>query len=445
MNMTSYDDDPTDRLTGLATRVALEVYLAKIQANQELGRVAVASVELSRFGNVNDSLGSELANRIIATTAKRLIKIFADAALIARTHGDHFCLVFVGDVDMSYIISRLQDFTQCPLALKGEVIVMSVRVGYAGASDSSSASSLLGQAEAALHKAKRTKVQALQYSAEITDEARSVQTLENDLSVSLVTRHVELHRALNNDEFKLLYQPIVDAVSGNVECFEALVRWVHPKRGFVSPSEFIPMAEQIQVIDVLSNWIMRKAMLDAKSFSSNPDGSQSSVSINLSPIQFIHPEVLIGTVEQALDESGLSPSLVKLEVTESAAFVDSMPHTLARLRDIGVSIALDDFGTGYSSLTQLTSLPVNFVKLDRSFISDIGGDDPLADDKAGKLTRAVFSLAEAYDLSTIVEGVETGAQLERLLGYGARLIQGFYFSRPLPIEEAVGFSINNTR
>jgi diguanylate cyclase (GGDEF)-like protein len=430
----------TDPLTGLANRLGVEALLQGLAVDRDSGAVSLLSMELSRFGNVNDSMGAELGNKIISTVAKRLQKIFPDVALIARTHGDHFCLVFTGDVDIHEQIDLLNDFTQRPLAMRGEVIVMSVRVGIAVLGPLvESPTELLHAAEVALHRAKRDQVKRCFYHRNLENEAKAAHRLENDLRVSLVTNHVELHKAINNNEFRILYQPIVDLRSHQVHAMEALIRWHHPKRGMISPADFIPMAEQIQVMDVLGNWIMRRACMDALTFPENADGSRPGVSVNVSATQFTEPGILVATVKQALSESGIEPSQVKLEITESAAFGLDKLSIIETLRELGCKVALDDFGTGYSSLTQLNVIPLDYIKLDRSFIIAMGGDNALEDHRSDRITRAVLTIAQTFGLESIVEGVETTLQSERLQSYGANLMQGYLFAKPLHLEDACAF------
>lgn len=430
----------TDPLTGLSNRQGVDAFLGTVSADAADAGLSVLTVSLARFGKVSDSMGAELGDKIITTVAKRLQKIFPHAALIARTHGDHFCLVFLDGVDVHAQIELLDDFTQRPLAMRGEVIVMSVRIGVAELGPLvDTPAQLLHAAEVALHRAKRDHLKRCFFTRNLQDEAKESHRLENDLRVSLVTNHVELHKAISNDEFRLMYQPIVDVSTRRVHAAEALLRWHHPKRGMISPAEFIPMAEQIQVMDVLGNWIMRRACLDAASFPRNQDGSEVGISVNVSATQFIEPGILIETVNQALSESGLAPSRLKLEITESAAFSRDKLGVIGSLRELGCKIALDDFGTGYSSLTQLNLIPMDYLKLDRSFIKGIGSEDAVEDQRCDRLTRAVLGIAQTFGLESIVEGVETQQQCDRLRAYGATLIQGYLFAKPLTIEDSCAF------
>lgn len=436
-----------DPLTELASRTGLESYLKDYEASGASGPLSLISMELSRFGNVNDSMGADIGNKIISSIAKRLLKIFPNVAVIARTHGDHFCLAIEGEADINEQIELLNDFTQRPLALRGEIIVLSVRVGVAVLGPLvESPTLLLHAAEIALHRAKRDLIKRCFYHRELESEAKASHRLENDLRISLVSNHAELHKAINNEEFRILYQPIVDTATKRVHAMEALIRWHHPKRGVISPAQFIPMAEQIQVMDVLGSWIMRRACLDAMSFALNADGSQPGVSINVSSTQFLEPGILLDCVKKALEESGIEPGLVKLEITESTALGVDKIAIVDSLRSLGCMIALDDFGTGYSSLTQLNALPLDYIKLDQSFITAIGGSDETDSIRSDRMTRAVLSIANAFDLKPIVEGVETEFQRELLEQNSATLMQGYLFAKPLTLEDANEFiqRFNNT-
>jgi len=404
------------------------------------GPLSVVTVELARFGSVNDSTGAEIGNKIISTVAKRLKKIFTNVALIARTHGDHFCLVLNGDEDLNEQIEMLNDFTQRPLAIRGEIIVLSIRVGVAVLGPAVALpTKLLHAAEVALHRAKRDKIKRCFFYRDLESEAKASHRLENDLRVSLVNNHAELHKAINNNEFYILYQPIVNIATRQVHSMEALIRWNHPQRGIISPAQFIPMAEQIQVMDVLGNWVLRLACKDAVSFPKNADGSQPGISINVSATQFMNPGILLASVNKAMHDSGIDPGLVKLEMTESTALSIDKIFLLNSLKSLGCQIALDDFGTGFSSLTQLNALPLDYLKLDRGFISAIGGDDPIEDQRSERMTRAIIAIANLFDLQPIVEGVESRLQCDRLAKNGARLMQGYFFAKPLALEGACNF------
>lgn len=424
-----------DPLTGLLNRLGLA---AALQEFDTLGRrgLTLFSVQLARFGHINSSLGGEIADRIITLTARRLQKTFPNALHIARTHGDHFCLLFEGLDAVEETIERLDDFTRRPFAVQGEIIVLSVRCGVARMDDSlGSAGMLLHGSETALQVAKATKTRASFYKPEMEEQARQAHRFENDLRVSIVNHHADLHRALANDEFQVHYQPIIECDTGQLYAFEALMRWSHPTNGPVRPDLFIPLAEQIQVMHILGSWVIQKAIADAATWPPRADGQAVGVSINISACQFIEPAILLNTVSQALDQTKLDPALVKLEITESSAFVDTMSETLQRLKDMGCRIALDDFGKGYSCLTQLHELPLDYMKLDRSFLNDLESKDPDKAMRSRKLIQAILALSGTFDIAAIAEGVETRQQLDEVRQMGAKLVQGFLYSRARPASE----------
>jgi EAL domain-containing protein (putative c-di-GMP-specific phosphodiesterase class I) len=210
----------------------------------------------------------------------------------------------------------------------------------------------------------------------------------------------------------------------------------------VSPAVFIPMAEQISVMSVLGSWIIRKACADAMTWIPNKDGTLPSVSINVSPTQFLDAKILHGTVSSAILETGIDPSRVKLEITESAEFSATLLEDLHRLRELGCVISLDDFGTGYSSIAQLVDLPIDYVKVDRSLVTDIEAEDSEVRRKGMIIAKSVLQLAESLELTPIVEGIETETGVLLIQALGADLIQGYVYSRPLPQSEVIGFMGN---
>lgn len=437
--MTLFEGFENDSLTGLLSRAGLNDFLEAYTTGPDT-QLTLVSVQIARFGRVNSSMGGALGDKVIALSAKRLVKTFPDALALARPHGDHFCLLLDGQSDINEELERLQDFTQRPFAVKGEVIVLSVRVGIASLSEALPKPSLLLQAsEVALHDAKRSRLKTSFFGNDMANDAKRLHQVENDLRISMANRHVEIHHALNNDEFILYYQPITYAGSGQILAFEALLRWQHPERGMIPPCEFIQIAEQIQIMDVLGSWIIRRAITEAASWPLRPDGKPVGISINVSATQFVEPEILLSAVRDALQATGISPGLVKLEVTESSSFMETMKDTLEDLREMGCRIALDDFGTGFSSLTQLNELPLDYLKLDRSFIKELDSAEPAARRRSLRMTQAAISLAEAFHLIPIVEGVETLYQLKSVTALGAELIQGYYFSKPMPSEKVVDY------
>ena len=425
-----------EELTGFLTRKSFEARLAELQEESDAKNIALIAVQISRFGVVNDSVGSGTGDKIIATTAKRLSKLFPHAVAIGRLHGDHFGILFDDPSLIADEVERLLDFAQRPLALRGEVIVLSIRIGVAeSANIDDPRGELVHAAEVALHHAKSSKAKVAYFDGLMIDKARSVHQLENDLRVSLVTNAAELHQAISNSEFELYYQPIVSCVTHHIHAFEALLRWHHPTRGLVSPALFIPMAEQIHVMSVLGSWIVRKACADAVTWPANSSGMLPSVSVNVSPTQFYEPEVFFRALQQAISESGIEPSRVKIEVTESADFAPTMRSYLEKIRTLGCTVALDDFGTGFSSIAQLVDLPLDYVKIDRSLVVDLESEDLVLAKRAEKIAISVLRLADSLELEAIVEGIETYMGVNKIRDLGADLIQGFAYSKPVPLNE----------
>ncbi len=428
-----------DSLTGLMSRIGFHEALKHTESRPEH---VVLAVEISRFGHLNSGMGPDLGDRVIANIAKRLTKIFPNVSVIGRTNGDHFVLFFENLANVEEEVARLRDFTQRPILINGEVIVLGVRVGVARGTDikvGNATSSLLHAAETALLRCKKENLKVCYFSQKFESDAAREHRLENDLRIALTTNATKLHQAIANNEFELVYQPIVNAWHGTVDGFEALLRWNHPSNGEVSPAVFIPIAEDISIMDVLGSWVIRKACLDAVGWPPKSDGSFPSVSINVSPTQFIEPAILISAVLTAIKESAIEPSRIHLEVTESAAFSESMKESLAELGRLGCKIALDDFGTGYSSLTQLHNLPLDYVKIDRSFIKKLCSNNPVEHKRCEILTKGILALSDILSLVTVVEGVETESQVALLKQLGANLIQGYFYSKPLKIGAVADF------
>lgn len=428
----------SDPLTGLLTRVAMEARVRALVEEHGLHALRVLGVEISRFGHVNDSVGAALGDRILARVAKRMRAIFPTALALGRMHGDHVALVLPATVEADDAVARLTDFAERPLALEGRVIVLSVRVGVADATTAGvdTAGELLHAAEVALHRAKVVGQKAATYEPGMVTAARAQHDLENALRVAMVTNAAELHSAIAGDEFMLHYQPIISASSDALFGFEALLRWNHPRYGLIEPRRFIPVAEQIGVMDVLGAWVLRAALREVASWTEDLTGRAPHVSVNVSPRQFQEPDVLVRAVEDALGASGIDPARVCLEVTETGLMGPSGLRTLERLRGLGCRLLLDDFGSGFSSLLQVASLPLDYLKIDRAFVRGWSATDRVEASRFVRLTRSLYALAEALEVSTITEGVETEEEIGRVRAQGGDLIQGYYYARPMPPRAA---------
>jgi len=421
-----------DTLTNLPNRPFGCQLVENLLVKNNLKVVQVIVLEISRFGQISDSVGNALADRILAMAAKRLSSVFTNALCIYRTHGDHFCLVFSGGVNLAVEIERLQDFAQRPFAISGNVIVLSVRIGFATAEiKNQSFLDTMHAAEAALHYANNNALKVCMFEPYMLENAKKSHQVANDLRCSLVTNSHELFNAIASEEFYLVYQPIISRKQNRVVGFEALLRWNHPIRGVVMPGEFIQIAEEIGVMDVLGAWVLRKACLDIVKLQKDAQRPDIMVNINVSPVQFLDSNMLINALEAAINESGISPALINIEITESSEFINSMPSMLQKVKRLGCKVAIDDFGTGYSSIVKLTTLPLHLLKVDRSFVFELDSQDPIKSEQALLIARCVYGLAQALGLDVITEGVETAEQLAIVTKLGADLIQGFYFAKAM--------------
>ena len=430
-----------DSLTGLPNRQSfLDRVDREIRRAERSGALlAVLFMDLDGFKGVNDTLGHAAGDQILQAAADRLRDGLRPADMVARAQprtagspagpdegelarlgGDEFTAVALGihrAEDALSVAHRVGQLMRRPFDIEGQAVTLTASIGIAlYPQDGSDASTLLKHADTAMYHAKDLgRDNAQLYSASLT--RRAVQRMELDAS---------LRAALERREFHLVYQPQVDVASGRIRSVEALIRWLHPTRGLVSPLEFIPLAEKNGLIEPIGQWVLRQACADAAGWAR--DGRALGVAVNLSPVQFKNP-ALLDLVAQVLAHSGLAPELLELEVTESALIDNSAAAitTLHAMRRMGVQIALDDFGTGYSSLSYLTRMPISNLKLDRSFISGLpGGGENTA------VVRAVVAMAGGMGIQVTAEGVETIEQARALKLMACDTLQGYYFSEPVP-------------
>ena len=424
-----------DFLTSLLTRSDTLSELDELILEESSEPIAVVLLDIGRFRIVNDSVGIQVGDRIIKLIAKRIQKAAPEACVVGRTSGDNFALAFKGLTckQIEEILDRLLDFCKRPLAVGGKIIVISISIGWAIAqsSEGTDGSSLFHAADVALHYAQNNGFETAQFAPEMLDAAQAAHTVENDLRVSVVTQTPELYKAIATEQFSIHYQPIVSGSDFSLLGFEALLRWNHPDRGAVSPVQFIPIAEEIGVIDLLGAWGMRKACKDMMQWQSSLPKDKLFLNVNISAKQFNEPTLLISTIEQSLDESGLAPHCLKLEITETSTLAER-PEVFWKIKEIGCLLSLDDFGTGYSSLTYLHSLPFDEVKIDKSFVSNLDSDNQELQSAAEKMVRAVYGLCKAIDLDVVVEGIETKAQLDFIRRLGYPMYQGYLFGKPMP-------------
>ena len=411
-----------DALTGLPNRVLFQEHLG-----QELARggrrgedLALLCIDLDLFKEVNDTLGHPIGDKLLKLVAERLRECARETDVVARLGGDEFAVVAVAAEQPRGAIvlaQRIIAALSSPFDLDGHQVVIGASIGIALApGDSEQGEGLLKAADLALYRAKADGRGLYRlFEPEMDAKMQARRTLELDLRKALIT-----------NEFELFYQPVVNLALNEVCAFEALLRWNHPTRGMISPAEFISLAEETGTIVPLGEWVLRQACAEAVGW---PDDLK--VAVNISPAQFKSRGLALA-VTSALAASGLRPSRLELEITESVLLQDSesVMETLHALKDLGVQISMDDFGTGYSSLSYLRSFPFDKIKIDQSFVRDMSGDnDSVA------IVRAVAGLGRNLGMSTTAEGVETDQQLEHLRDEGCSEVQGYLFSRPLPASE----------
>ena len=409
-----------DGLTGLPNLSLLEdrTRQALAAALKLKGAVAVLYVDLDHFKMVNDSFGRAFGDQVLCTMATRLQQALPDGAVLARGGGDEFVVLLADLADAeaaSAVIQFVLDTLAEPCVVQRQEVVMSTSIGVAvGPGDGMDFPCLLRNAEMAMYKAKEAGRRTwCYYNAALDAEMRGRLYLINGLRV-----------AIERDELFLDYQLQVDLVSGEVVGAEALVRWQHPQWGLVAPGQFIPAAEQSGLIVDIGQWIILEACRQAARW--RAEGlCIPRVAVNVAAIQ-LHQGTLERTVSSALEQTGLPPSALELELTESSLIenTEQVMITLARLKALGVTLAIDDFGTGYSCLAYLRRLSVDTLKIDRSFVNDLLTDDGHA------IVAAIIHMADSLGLSTLAEGVEdegTAAELRRL---GCRQAQGFFYARP---------------
>ncbi|MBR0673103.1 putative bifunctional diguanylate cyclase/phosphodiesterase [Neoroseomonas soli] len=408
-----------DPLTGLADRAMFEARLAAALDRPARRRVgsAVLLCELEGIRAVNQVLGHAIGEDLLRAAARRLQAAVRDGDLVARMAGEEFAVLQSEVADAAHaaaLAGRMVDLLGRPYLIGGETVVVTPRIGVSVApGDGSEASLLLRRAAMARHAVPASSDGAWRrFSPDMDAHWQETRALE-----------AALRLAVADDQFELHFQPQVALPAGRLTGFEALIRWRHPKRGLLGPSQFLPVAERLGLMRRIGAWVLREACHAAASW---PAGLQ--VAVNLSPCQ-LDDGALPATVASALKDSGLPPGRLELEVTETVLLAsgDSALAQLQALRDRGVGIAMDDFGTGHSSLTQLRAFPFDRLKIDRSFVKDLpAGEDAMA------IMRAVTGLGRSLGIAVTAEGVETEPQLRALLAEGCDAAQGYLIGRPVP-------------
>jgi diguanylate cyclase (GGDEF)-like protein len=411
-----------DALTGLPNRVLLNERLEHaLSVSGTDTVVATYILDLDQFKHVNDTLGHPAGDRLLKLVAERLQRIIRSKDTVARMGGDEFALLLVEPAhkaDIEAVARRIIEVVSEPYEINGRPVIIGTSVGIAVGQPSLGVppDQLIRNADVALYSAKREGRGTYSiFKPEMDEVVKARVALEYDL-----------RKALPAGQFELHYQPLVNLADNSISGFEALLRWRHPDKGLIPPGMFVPLAEEIGLIVPIGAWVVREACATAAQWPGT-----AKVSVNISSAQFCDT-ALVETVLGALNDSGLAPDRLELEITETNLLQNSIAtlSVLHQLRDVGVRIAMDDFGTGYSSLSYFQSFPFDKIKIDRSFVENISSDA-----NSLNIVRAVAALAKSLGMASTAEGVETAEQLAMVKAEGCTEIQGFLISKPVPAHE----------
>jgi diguanylate cyclase (GGDEF)-like protein/PAS domain S-box-containing protein len=414
-----------DILTGLPNRTLMydRVSQAVAYAKRSRERIALLHVDVDRFKMINDSLGHDVGDEILKAAAERIKRCTGESDTVARVGGDEFTILMpdaggLGDVTAcaAKILSQMSQ----PFPSEREDVFVSASIGVSlFPDDSRSADSLTKHADAAMHSAKTLGRNNYQFFTQaLNEEVQHRMVLETGLRL-----------ALKRDEMRLVYQPKVDLVTREIIGAEALLRWHHPKHGLIPPAQFIPVAEESGLVGQIGEWVLRDACRQISHWQHM--GLSPQIAVNVSARQFQQYDVA-KLVSEVIEEAQISPESLEIELTESAVMQDAEASivTVEKLSKLGVRVSIDDFGTGYSSLSYLKRLPLDMLKIDRSFVRDISSDP---NDAA--IVRAIITLARNLGMEVVAEGVEDEEQLAFLNAYGCQYAQGFLFGQPMTAEE----------
>ncbi|MCG7953573.1 MAG: EAL domain-containing protein [Candidatus Thiodiazotropha endolucinida] len=415
-----------DALTRLPNRALFRERFdhALMHARRENASIALLFLDLDRFKTVNDTLGHPVGDQVLLEVSKRMNQIIRASDTLARLGGDEFVLLLEEQTDAQHaavVARKLIDLFSRPMIIGEHELVVTASIGITlYPNDGDDPDKLIRHADRAMYEAKQQGRNTYRFFTQaLTEGALERLMMENDL-----------RRAVARNELILHYQPIVNLETRQLQGIEALVRWQHPEQGLIAPGLFIELAEEIGIIGEIGQWVLRAACSQLARW--DRDGFKvPRISVNLS-VQQIDREGLITMVSEELNNSGLSPERLELEVTESMLIRNpELSRTvLSELRTLGVKFAIDDFGTGYSSLAYLKLLPLDHLKIDQSFVRDIGKD---ANDEA--IVRAIIGMSKSLGLESVAEGVEEAHQARFLQQAGSELAQGYLYSRPLPADE----------
>ncbi|WP_253274140.1 EAL domain-containing protein [Myxosarcina sp. GI1] len=419
-----------DSLTGLPNRLMFARQLTQLKQNNQFvnGTIAVLCLDLNRFKLINEGLGYEAGDRLLIYTARRLKKYLNAKAILARIGADEFGIAFKvtdGSTEAIDLATEVESELATEYRLKEQTVFISVSVGLAIAQlqEDFSPEELIRASHTAMYKAKASGKSRYQiFANKMHEQAFKRLELEADLQEAIV-----------NCEFELHYQPIISLITGQLAGFEALVRWQSPKRGFVSPGAFIPIAEETGLIVPLGKWILETACCQLSQWQQQFDGNDSLlISVNLSSRQFAQPD-LVEQVEHILVSSNLDAKNLKLEITESMV-MDNVEDTIVllnRLKNLGIKLSMDDFGTGFSSFSYLHRFPMDTLKIDRSFVSNMSNGT-----KNQEIVSTIVMLAHKLNMDVIAEGIETETEKQILQSLNCEYGQGYFFAKPLTIVNA---------
>ena len=415
-----------DALTGLPNRILLNDRITSelAHARRQQTNAALLFLDLDRFKIINDSLGHAIGDQLLRVISRRLDNCVRDEDTVARLGGDEFMILLPrisGSADAGRIAKKVIECLVDPISCNGHELHITTSIGISiYPYDGTDAETLIKHADISMYRAKELgRNKAVYYTAEMNAGSRKQLAMETNL-----------RKALEKDQLKLFYQPKIDISSNTIVGVEALLRWEHPTMGFISPLDFIPVAEDTGLIVPIGEWVLHTAFRQLRQWHS-AGFTDLTVAVNLSSAQLSRTG-FEDVVAQALGESGLDASMTELEITENVAMenIDSAINILDKLKCMGVSVAMDDFGTGYSSLSYLRRLPIDIVKIDKSFVREIPDS---AEDVT--IAQAIIAMAQSLNLSLVVEGVENVRQLNFFRQQGVNIVQGYLFSKPVEASE----------
>ena len=422
-----------DSLTGLPNRQLFQTHIQQAISESENQQFALIVLDIDGLKDINSTLGRIVGDSLLRKVAQRITSYIESGDILARFGGDEFAILrtnIADTTDSPAILSNkiLRSLSQ-PFSLYGKTIHCAAKIGITiYPFDGTSVAQLLQNADTAIHQAKQQNLNTYQfYSPAINAQLKRILAIKENLRY-----------ALQNHELSICYQPRMEIATNRLVAVEALLRWHNPELGWVSPAEFIPIAEETNLIIPIGEWILRHACWQNKQWQQEGIVNSLRMSVNLSTCQFNQID-LIETIDRTLWHTGLDAACLELEITESLLVkdIEQAIALLWQLKGKGISIALDDFGTGYSSLSYLQKLPINTLKIDRSFVSNVASNP---DDAA--ISRAIVALAHSLELNITAEGVETKEQLDYLQTQGCHEVQGYYFSPPLPGDRLKEFLVS---